>query len=57
LADGFDDVKDFPIPEPVQKMWKILEESIEDVDAKVMEIRGAMGSTPADDVGLPCPQV
>ena len=56
-ADGFEDVKDFPISEPVQKMRKILEDSIEVVDAKVMEIRGALGSTPADDMGLPCPQV
>ena len=56
-VDVFEDVKDLPISEPLRKMRKILEESIEDVDAKVMEIRGALGSTPADDMGLPCPQV
>jgi hypothetical protein len=57
MQEEYDDVTEFPVSESALRMQKILEDSIEDVDAKVMEIRGTLGSTPSSDLGLPSPQV
>jgi hypothetical protein len=56
--EGEDDEEEEDFEEvPARKMQRILEESIEDVDAKVMAMRGTLGSTPSSDLGLPSPQV